>query len=611
MIVAFAAAYALSQPADSAGEISFGQLLEDAREGRVRLIEVTGEELSIEYFALDDEGVPVSRIALLPETVDLAQSLREEGIAISGGAHTEGEAAVALTFKSTGGGFGPVFGLLFNLLPFAFIGLFAWFIFRRMQMPGSQGTGFTKSGASVIQGDRVSVSFSDVAGADEAKEELVELVEFLKYPSKFAMLGAHIPRGVLLLGPPGTGKTLLARAVAGEAGVAFFSISGSQFVELYVGVGAGRVRDLFAEAKRNAPCIIFLDEIDAVGRQRGAGLGGSHDEREQTLNQILVEMDGFEPGTNVVVIAATNRPDILDPALVRPGRFDRKIVLDAPDRHGREAILEVHLRGKPLAENVDVERLAQTTPGFTGADLANLVNEAAILAARTNKRLIGMHEFVEAIDRVLAGPERKSRIMTFEERRLVAYHEGGHVVVAHFMEHHDRPEKVTIVSRGMAAGYTRFLPDAEAHFKLPEALADEICAALGGRAAELLVFGSASTGPSNDLEQISRIARSMVTRWGMSSELGPITYGRTEELVFLGREISETRNYSESTAALIDREVRRIVEEAEKRAMQVLADHRPLLDHLAATLLERETLQGAELDELLRCDPPVVEAAAG
>ncbi len=611
MVAVFVAAYVLSQPVEPADEVSFGQVLEDAREGRIRRIEVEGDRARLEYFTVNDEGEPVTRTAIVPETVDLVDALRDEGVAISSGTHSEGEAAVALAFEPTGGGFGSFLGLLFNILPLVFIGFFAWFIFRRMQMPGSQGTGFTKSGASVIQGDRVSVSFSDVAGVDEAKEELVELVEFLKYPSKFAMLGAHIPRGVLLLGPPGTGKTLLARAVAGEAGVAFFSISGSQFVELYVGVGAGRVRDLFAEAKRNAPCIIFLDEIDAVGRQRGAGLGGSHDEREQTLNQILVEMDGFEPGTNVVVIAATNRPDILDPALIRPGRFDRKIVLDAPDRRGREAILKVHLRGKPLEEDVDIERLAQTTPGFTGADLANLVNEAAILAARTNMRLIGMQEFVEAIDRVLAGPERKSRIMTIEERRLVAYHEGGHVVVAHFMENHDRPEKVTIVSRGMAAGYTRFLPDEEAHFRQPEALADQICAALGGRAAELLVFGSASTGPSNDLEQISRLARSMVTRWGMSSELGPITYGRTEELVFLGREISETRNYSESTAALIDSEVRRIVEAAEKRAMDVLTEHRLLLDHLAATLLERETLQGAELDELLRCDPPLVEAAAG
>jgi cell division protease FtsH len=443
-----------------------------------------------------------------------------------------------------------------------------------------------------------------VAGVDEAKEELVELVEFLKHPGKFAALGAHIPKGVLLLGPPATGKTLLARAVAGEAGVAFFSISGSQFVELYVGVGAGRVRDLFAEAKRNAPCIVFLDEIDAVGRLRGAGLGGSHDEREQTLNQILVEMDGFQPGTNIVVIAATNRPDILDPALVRPGRFDRKVVLDAPDVGGRKAILEVHLRGKPVADDVDVEQLARTTPGFTGADLANLVNEAAILSARANKRRIGMHEFAEAIDRVVAGPERKSRIMSYEERRLIAYHESGHVVVAHFMEHHDRPEKVTIVSRGMAAGYTRFLPEQEAHFQKPETLQDQICAALGGRAAERLVFGSASTGPSNDLEQISRLARSMVTRWGMSEDLGPITYGRAEELVLLGREISETRNYSEETAGRIDSEVRRIVDEAEQRAYQILVEHRPLLDHLAATLLERETLQGPELAAILDSDPP-------
>jgi cell division protease FtsH len=448
----------------------------------------------------------------------------------------------------------------------------------------------------------VTVTFQDVAGVDEAKEELAEVVEFLKRPEKFAAVGARAPRGILLLGPPGTGKTLLARAVAGEAGVPFFSISGSEFVELYVGVGASRVRDLFDQAKKNAPCIVFLDEIDAVGRQRGAGLGGSHDEREQTLNQILVEMDGFEPGTNVVVLAATNRPDILDPALVRPGRFDRKVILDAPDVKGREAILRVHLRGKPLAPGVSAEVLAKLTPGFTGADLANLVNEAAILTARRDQHLIGPAEFEEATERVLAGPERKSRLMTPQERRLIAYHEGGHVVVGHFLEHHDRPQKVTIVSRGVAAGYTRFLPEEEAHFVTPEMFEDQICAALGGHAAENVVFGTASTGPSNDLEQVSRLARSMVTRWGMSERVGPLTFGRREELVFLGREISETRNYSEKTAELIDAEVRRIVDEARARATAIVCEHRQLLDRVANALLEFETLQGEQLTNLLASD---------
>jgi cell division protease FtsH len=404
---------------------------------------------------------------------------------------------------------------------------------------------------------------------------------------------------VLLVGPPGTGKTLLARAVAGQADVPFFSISASEFVEMFVGVGASRVRDLFAEAKRNAPCIVFLDEIDAVGRQRGAGLGGGNDEREQTLNQVLVEMDGFEADTHVIVLAATNRPDILDAALLRPGRFDRKVILDNPDVKGREAILLVHTKGKPLDADVSITTLAKTTPGFSGADLANLVNEAAMLAARNDRHSIGNAEFDEALDRVIAGPQRKSRVMTPQEKRLMAYHEGGHAVVAHFLEHHDPPQKVTIVSHGMTGGYTRFLPDEETHFRTPSMLRDQLCAALGGHAAEQLEFGEASTGPSNDIEQATILARAMVTRWGMSERLGPRTFGRSEELVFLGRQISETRDYSEKFAEEIDEEVRRLIKDAQERAHQVLVANRGLLDRLVGALLEAETLEGDQLRDLL------------
>jgi cell division protease FtsH len=443
----------------------------------------------------------------------------------------------------------------------------------------------------------------DVAGVDEAKEELAEVVEFLKYPEKFAALGARIPKGVLLVGPPGTGKTLLSRAVAGEAGVPFFSISGSEFVEMFVGVGASRVRDLFDQAKKNAPCIVFVDEIDAVGRQRGAGLGGSHDEREQTLNQILVEMDGFDTGTNVIVIAATNRPDILDPALLRPGRFDRKVVLDAPDVKGREAILSVHSKGKPLSDDVVLPILAKATPGFSGADLANLVNEAAILAARRNKKSIGMLEMEEAIDRVVMGPERKSKVMSELEKKVTAYHEGGHAIVGHFLQAHLSVYKVTIISRGMSGGHTRYLPNEESNYTTPTMYKSMMAAALGGHAAEELIFGEASTGPSSDIEQVTRIARSMVTRLGMSKRLGPRTFGRSEELVFLGREISETRNYSEKIAEEIDDEVRELIEEAQQRARAVLTEHRRLLDKLAAVLIEVETIEGEALKRLLESDP--------
>ncbi len=469
-----------------------------------------------------------------------------------------------------------------------------FFMLRQFQGANNQALAFGKSRARMYTGDQPSVTFDDVAGVDEAQEELREVVEFLKEPEKFVQLGARIPKGVLLMGAPGTGKTLLAKAVSGEAGVPFFSISGSEFVEMFVGVGASRVRDLFEQAKRHSPCIVFLDEIDAVGRHRGAGLGGSHDEREQTLNQILVEMDGFDTDTNVIVMAATNRPDILDPALLRPGRFDRRIVLDRPDLKGREAILAVHVRGKPLAEDVDLKTLARATPGFVGADIESLVNEAAILAARRNKKVIGMAEFQESIERVIAGPERKSRLMSEEEKRITAYHEAGHAVVAHVLPNCDPVHKVSIVARGMAAGYTIALPEEERRLVTKSKLEDELAYALGGRTAEELVFGDVTTGAANDLERVTEIARAMVTRYGMSETLGPMTFGQKEELVFLGKEIGEQRDYSEAIAQEIDIEVRKIVNRAHERAREVLTQYREQLDRVAQRLIEVETLDAEE-----------------
>ncbi|HCV00760.1 MAG: cell division protein FtsH [Dehalococcoidia bacterium] len=598
-VAAIAIGFAFFSGGDSKQEIPFGQVVKDIEAGLVDTLEVDGRDINAIYFQ-QNQGNRLERKSKVAENTDIATFLSDRGIALSGGSQGQLN-AVNLEFKD-GGGFGWL-GLLLNLFPFLLFGAFLLLIMRQAQGSNSQAMSFGKSRARLFTGAKVTVTFMDVAGADEAKEELVEVVEFLKYPEKFAALGARIPKGVLLVGPPGTGKTLLSRAVAGEAGVPFFSISGSEFVEMFVGVGASRVRDLFEQAKKNAPCIVFVDEIDAVGRQRGAGLGGSHDEREQTLNQILVEMDGFDTGTNVIVLAATNRPDILDPALLRPGRFDRKVVLDSPDVRGREAILDVHMKGKPVSDDVEPATLAKSTPGFSGADLANLVNEAAILAARRNRKTIAMDEFEEAVDRVIAGPERKSRVMSDHEKRLTAYHEGGHTVIAHFLDKHDPPHKVTIVSRGMAGGYTRFLPDEETHYRTRDMFKDQLCTALGGHAAEELIFGEASTGPSNDLEQITRIATSMVTRWGMSKRLGPRTFGKSEEMVFLGREISESRNYSEKIAEEIDDEVRRIIEEAQTRAQEILREKRDVLDKLATVLLEVETLEGEVLTRLLESDP--------
>jgi cell division protease FtsH len=448
-------------------------------------------------------------------------------------------------------------------------------------------------------GESSNITFDDVAGVEEAKQELQEVVEFLKFPERFLAMGAKIPKGVLLIGPPGTGKTLMAKAVSGEAGVPFFSISGSEFVEMFVGIGASRVRDLFEQAKRNSPCIIFIDEIDAVGRHRGAGLGGGHDEREQTLNQILVEMDGFDSSTNVIVIAATNRPDILDPALLRPGRFDRRVTLDNPDVKGRVQILEVHSKGKPLAADVEMQVIAKQTPGFSGADLANLANEAALLAARLNKKRIGFAEFAESIDRVIGGPARKSRVTSAREKEITAYHESGHALVGHMLPNADPVFKVTIVSRGQMGGYTRFLPEEDRNLWTTAQFRDRIGAAMGGRAAEEIVFKDVTTGASNDLEQATNIARSMVTRYGMSEKLGPRTFGKREEMVFLGKEISEQRDYSEGVAATIDEEVKEIVDTAYQKASEIITSNRDKLEKLAQYLIQNETIEADELIALL------------
>ncbi|HYL39911.1 MAG TPA: ATP-dependent zinc metalloprotease FtsH, partial [Candidatus Binatus sp.] len=482
--------------------------------------------------------------------------------------------------------------VLTGLLPLVVIGGFIYFMMRQAQGTNNQALSFGKSRARMFLGNKQVVTFQDVAGVDEAKTELQEVVEFLKYPEKFNTLGAHIPRGVLLVGPPGTGKTLMARAVAGEAGVPFFSISGSEFVEMFVGVGASRVRDLFDQAKRNSPCIVFVDEIDAVGRQRGAGLGGSHDEREQTLNQILVEMDGFDTNTNVIVVAATNRPDVLDPALLRPGRFDRQVILDRPDMKGRTAILKVHSKGKPLDKGVSVEDLARQSPGFSGADLANLMNEAAILAARRNRKTIAMNDFEEALERIVAGPERKSRVISDAEKLIIAFHEGGHAVVQRILPKCDPVNKVTIISRGMALGYTMALPTEDRYLQSKSEFEDKIAGLLGGNVSERIVFGDTTTGSSNDIEKATDLARRMVTEFGMSDRLGPLSFGKRDELVFLGREIGEQRNYSDEIAKTIDEEVRAIIDRAYERATQVLETHRDRLETLAQKLIAEETVDG-------------------
>ena len=529
--------------------------------------------------------------------VSILELLSSAGVPISG------EGAVKVEVKQSGS-FSNIFGVLLNFLPLIFFGAIILFMMRQAQGSNNQAMSFGRSRARMFIGNRPTVTFSDVAGVSEAKEELQEIVEFLKFPERFATLGARIPRGVLLVGPPGTGKTLMARAVAGEAGVPFFHISGSEFVEMFVGVGASRVRDLFEQAKRNVPCIIFVDEIDAVGRHRGAGLGGGHDEREQTLNQILVEMDGFDTSTNIIVVAATNRPDILDPALLRPGRFDRRVILDGPDISGRKAILAVHSKGKPLSEDIDLEIIAKQTPGFSGADLANLINESAILAARRNKKDIGMGEMEEAADRVIAGPERKSRVISQHQKEVTAYHEAGHALVAHYSPHADPVHKVSIISRGQMGGYTRMLPSEDRFLYGQNQFVDMLAVALGGRAAEDITFREVTTGASNDLEQATRIARRMITEYGMSKRLGPRTFGQRQEIVFLGKEISEHRDYSDKTAERIDAEIKDLIKGANDRAHGILNSHSAQLVYLAKTLMEKETLEGPVLVAALKADPP-------
>jgi cell division protease FtsH len=581
LVAVIAIVFSLFGQGDGDPKQDFSQVVEDARAGKIQEIEVDGNSLNV---TLKDDQTYESR---KEDGQSLYETLQQAGV----------DPIPDISVKEPSR-FGDWFGILINFLPLIIFGGLLIFMMRQAQGSNNQAMSFGKSRARVFTGNRPTVSFLDVAGVDEAKEELQEVVEFLKYPEKFAALGARIPRGVLLVGPPGTGKTLLARAVAGEAGVPFFSISGSEFVEMFVGVGASRVRDLFEQAKRNAPCIVFVDEIDAVGRQRGAGLGGSHDEREQTLNQILVEMDGFDTNTNVIVVAATNRPDILDPALLRPGRFDRRVVLDAPDVRGRRAILDVHIKGKPLEKELELDVLAKETPGFSGADLANLVNEAAILAARRNKKKVSMSEFSEAVDRIVMGPERKSRIITEKEKRIKAYHEAGHALVAAKLPDFDPVQKVTIVARGISAGgFTMALPEDEGNMRLPSRtyLEKNLAYAMGGRAAEEVVFDEMTTGASNDIEQATSRARAMVTRWGMSERLGPRTFGKKEELVFLGREISEQRDYSEKVAEEIDEEVRRIIEKAYATARQICADHKDRLDAIAERLMEEETIDGKVL----------------
>ncbi|OAT80687.1 ATP-dependent zinc metalloprotease FtsH [Desulfotomaculum copahuensis] len=487
-----------------------------------------------------------------------------------------------------------------SVLPILIFVLLFFFMMQQTQGGGNRVMSFGKSRARLHTDEKKRVTFADVAGADEVKEELEEIVEFLKNPKKFSELGARIPKGVLLFGPPGTGKTLLARAVAGEAGVPFFSISGSDFVEMFVGVGASRVRDLFEQAKKNAPCIVFIDEIDAVGRQRGAGLGGGHDEREQTLNQLLVEMDGFSPNEGIIIIAATNRPDILDPALLRPGRFDRQVVVDIPDIVGRKEILKVHVRGKPLAKDVDLDVLARRTPGFTGADLANLVNEAALLSARFNKSEIGQHELENSIERVIAGPEKKSKVISEKEKKLVSYHEAGHAVVGYLLPNTDPVHKVSIIPRGRAGGYTLLLPKEDRYYMTRSMLLDQVTMLLGGRVSEAVVLKEISTGAQNDLERATEIVRRMVMEYGMSDELGPLTFGRKQETVFLGRDLARDRNYGEEVASSIDKEVRQIIEKNYNRAKEILEKHIDTLHLIARTLMEKETIEAEEFAALMK-----------
>jgi len=575
--------------------VPLNQVAAQANAGEIEAIRVRGDELTVQYDVKPTSGEQVVLSRKGPEST-LIEQLKVLGVG------EEALQAIDIEHEEPTD-WGTLINIGLTLVSILAVVAFFYLISRQFQGANNQALSFGKSKARMFSGDRPTVTFEDVAGVEESKEELMEVVEFLKEPQKFVSLGARIPKGVLLVGAPGTGKTLMAKAVAGEAGVPFFSISGSEFVEMFVGVGASRVRDLFEQAKRHSPCIVFVDEIDAVGRYRGAGLGGSHDEREQTLNQILVEMDGFDTDTNVIVVAATNRPDILDPALMRPGRFDRRVVLDQPDIRGREAIFRVHTRGKPISAQVNLEALAQSTPGFVGADIENAVNEAAILAARGGKRRIGMDELQEAIERVIAGPERRSRVISEDERKVFAYHEAGHAVVAYSLPKCDPVRKISIVARGLAGGYTLTLPEEDHYIVQRGKMEQEMSKILGGRAAEEVVFGEISTGASNDLEKVSQLARNMVMRYGMSDELGPMVYGKKEELVFLGKEIGEQRDYSEAMAETIDSEVKDFITRAYERAKDVLTGNREGLDRVAEALLERETLSADEFTAAMEDRP--------
>ena len=580
----------------SSKELSLTDVLNMAKSGEIEKIVDEGDKLVI----TPKGGFDSAFTATKDPNADIFQLLETEGISAV-------DQNIQIEYKQAGG-MGTLLGIFFNFLPLIFFGAILIFMMRQAQGSNNQALGFGRSRARMFTGDRTAVTFADVAGAQESKEELAEIVEFLKYPERFLALGARIPKGILMVGQPGTGKTLLSKAVAGEAGVPFFSISGSEFVEMFVGVGASRVRDLFDQAKRNAPAIVFIDEIDAVGRHRGAGLGGGHDEREQTLNQILVEMDGFDTNTNVIIIAATNRPDILDPALLRPGRFDRRVILDLPDINGREEILKVHCKGKPLAENIELLEVARLTPGFSGADLANLVNEAAIQAARSQKKVIELEDLTESVDWVTMGPERRSRVITQQEKEIVAYHEAGHALVGHVLPNADPVQKISIISRGMAAGYTKSLPTEDHIFHSRPQFMDELAMALGGRIAEELVFGEATTGASSDLQHVTRMATAMVTRYGMSEKLGPRTFGKGQDMVFLGREISEQRDYSEQVAKLIDDEVHGIIDTSYKTAKKVLKENYSKLGQIARYLMANETVEGEALKELFDTSPPSADA---
>ncbi|HZK75200.1 MAG TPA: ATP-dependent zinc metalloprotease FtsH [Clostridia bacterium] len=578
-----------SQP----GDWSYSELVAKAQAGEVASVTISGAS----GLAVDTSGHKYNVALPSDQSVTLADNLKADGVKTVAFDSGTDLGTLLITF-------------LPNLLILLLVGGLIYWSYRSIQRGQGQAMSFGRSKPRLMSPERSLVTFADVAGVEEAQEELKEIVEFLKTPEKFRALGARIPRGVLMVGPPGSGKTLLARAVAGEAGVPFFSISGSEFVEMFVGVGASRVRDLFDQAKKSSPCIVFVDEIDAVGRQRGAGLGGGNDEREQTLNQLLVEMDGFDTDTHVIVIAATNRPDVLDPALLRPGRFDRHVVLDRPDVRGRRAILDVHVKDKPLAPEVDLNVLARQTPGFCGADLANLVNEGAILAARSGHKAITMDDLEEAIYRVIAGPERKSVRISDEEKQIVAYHEAGHALVMHALPHTDRVHRISIMSRGSALGWTLSLPGDDQHLANEVALHEQLAGLMGGRVAEEIVFGNVTSGAENDIKKATQLSRRMVTQWGMSQKVGPVSMGENNELVFLGRDLGERRNYSEQMASLIDDEVRRFVEDAREVARTILTERRAVLGHLADRLISEETVEGEELDRMLPPAQPQIAIAS-